>query len=841
MRRALLALVAVGLLAAAVLGWSGTASAISLASTSTSLTITPASTELNGDLTFTATVTGATVPEGQIRFIAGSSILATVPLTPVPGSTTQATASVTLPNTFTAGSNTARAAFLSADTGAWGQSVSPPVQVVVAGTEIHNTATSLSVSPSPVVAGEPVTLTAHVTREDGVVPTGTVTFREGTSLVGTADLDAAGYATLTRSDFPAGTHNLTASYLGPTTDVAASSGSASLTVTAPVVPTAVDTTTTLVTVPGTIRAGDTVTLRAHVVQTGTQTAPPGGPIVTFRNVTDGVSTYVGEAPLDANGYAEITVAGWGEGTYQLTADYVGDITDNPSSGDVTLTVAPADSSIDTALSAAAATAVAGTPATLTATLTAAGTPVEGETVTLAAGGQTCTATTGADGVAHCDVTVATPGTYAITATYARTDTYNASTASSTLVVTTPATTLTVPSITVASGGSATLAATLSAGSTPLSGRLVTLTAGTQSCTATTTAAGLASCTITFSQVPGSYTLNASFAGDATYAASTGSGTLTATGKTTKLLVLPALGVYHHTAYLSALLTQNGLPLANQPVTLTVGSATCTDTTNFFGIAYCPVTVSSVPPTATVTGTFAGAVGYTGSTDTGTMLIAKQPTVLKVTSSLVQHSGTVVVTAKLTDDQGNAIAGAPVVLTLGSTSTTVTTGPDGTASATFTRSAGSYAVSARYAGSSVYLGDTSASGGRLTCYDDSRFLIWGGNRPDLDDAVQVGDHFTFWGSQWSKQVSRGDYGGGSSLKGWADSVSGSSWSTRTGNSVGAPGSVAEYISVLVTTRVRKSGSTLGGDVARVVVLRVDDPDRYDANPGHSAAGTVVAIL
>jgi hypothetical protein len=840
MRRALLALVAVGLLAGAALGWSGTASAISLAGTSTSLTVTPASTDLNGDLTFTAVVTGATVPAGSVRFWAGSTLLATAPLTPVPGSTTQATATVTLPNTFQAGQNSVTAAYISTNFISWSQSTSPPVLVTIAGAEIHDTATTLTVSPSPAVAGQPVTLTAHVTREDGVVPTGTVTFREGTSLVGTAEL-VDGYATLTRSDFPAGPHALTASYLGPTTDVAASSGSASLTVTAPVTPTAVDTTTTLVTVPATIRAGDTVVLRAHVVQTGTQTAPPGGPIVTFRNVANGVSTYVGEAPLDANGYAEITVAGWGEGTYQLTADYVGDIADNPSSGAATLTVTPADTKLDTALSAAPVTAVAGTPATLSATLTAAGSPLAGETVTLSAGGQTCTATTGTNGAAHCTVTLATPGSYAVAATYAGSDRYSGSTASSTLVVTTPSTSLAVPSITVASGGSATLAATLTAGSTPLAGKPVTLTAGTQSCTATTTAAGLASCTITFSQVPGSYALNASFAGDATYAASSGVGTLTATGKTTRLLVLPALGVYHHTTYLSALLTQNGAPLANQPITLTSGSASFTDTTNLFGIAYCAVAVTSAPPTAIVTGVFAGAVGYAGSTDTATMLIAKQPTVLKVTSSLVQHSGTVVVSAKLVDDEGDPIAGAPVVLMLGSSSTTVTTGADGTASATFARGAGSYAVSARYAGSAVYLGDTSASGTKLACYDDSRFLVWGGNRPDLDDAIRVGDHFTFWGSQWSKQVSRGDYGGGSSLKGWADKESGSTWSTGTGNSVGAPRSVAEYISVIVTTHVKKSGSTIAGDVARRVVVRVDDADRYDANPGHAAAGTVVAIL
>jgi hypothetical protein len=843
LRRALLALVTLGLAALVALGWSGTAKAVATAATSTTLSVTPTAIPLDGQFTMTATVTGSSAPQGTIRFWSGSDLLAEQAVTPVAGSTTQASATVTLTSWFGAGSHPLKASFISAGIIFWGNSESAPATLTVGGATVHQTTTELTVSPSAsVTAGQAITLTARVAREDGVTATGTVTFRDGGNLVGTAVL-VNGVATLTRSDFPAGAHDLTASYDGPTSDVAASSAAASISIAAPATPTAVDTETTAWSEPETIRAGDTVVLKAHIVQAGTHAAPPGGPVVTFRDVTLAPSTYLGEAPLDADGNASIVVSGWTAGTYVIRADYFGDLLDRPSSGSFSIVVTPAPTGVDTTLAAAPATAPALGTATLAATLSTDGAPVAGETVTLAAGGQTCAAVTDDAGGATCDVPApASAGSYPITATYEGTHDYNASTASGTLVVTKLSTTLTVPSVAIASGTAATLSATLTTGSAPLAGKPVTLTVGTQHCTATTTAAGLASCTIAFAQAPGSYALTAAFAGDATYAASTGAGTLTATGEPTSLYVFPSIAVYHHRAVLSARLTHDGHSLAGQPVTLTVGDRSCTDTTNFLGVALCTIEVDEEPGRAPIVGTFAGGDGYAPSTDRGTILIAKQPTSLRMASSLVQHSGTVTVSAKLRDDEGDPIAGAPVTLTLGSTTVTATTDDDGVATATFAgRGPGSYAVVARYAGSSTYGGSTAAGGEKLVCYDESRFLVWGGNDRDLDDAVRVGDRVTFWGSQWHKQVRRGDYDGGSSLKGWADHVSGSGWSTGTGNSVSAPGSVADYVSVIVTTHVSKHGSTISGDVARRVVVRVDDADRYDGRPGRSAGGTVVAVL
>jgi len=63
--------------------------------------------------------------------------------------------------------------------------------------------------------GQPVTLTAAVSSNvELYVPTGTVTFRSGTTVIGTAKLDATGTATLVSTTVPPGTDNLTASYSG---------------------------------------------------------------------------------------------------------------------------------------------------------------------------------------------------------------------------------------------------------------------------------------------------------------------------------------------------------------------------------------------------------------------------------------------------------------------------------------------------------------------------------------------------------------------------------------------------------------------------------------------------
>src|SRR5207248_690862 len=93
------------------------------------------------------------------------------------------------------------------------------------------TTVSLSANPTPATAGQMVYLTASVMAPPAagtMGPTGTVEFRDGATVLGTATVDASGLATFFTSSLPAGTRTLTAVYLGDTAYDSATSALLSL-------------------------------------------------------------------------------------------------------------------------------------------------------------------------------------------------------------------------------------------------------------------------------------------------------------------------------------------------------------------------------------------------------------------------------------------------------------------------------------------------------------------------------------------------------------------------------------------------------------------------------------
>ena len=78
------------------------------------------------------------------------------------------------------------------------------------------------------VYGQPVTLVATVTGAG--TPTGTVSFFDGATAVGTAPVDGAGQATMTASGLPVGADSITADYSGDSNFMSATSAPASVTV-----------------------------------------------------------------------------------------------------------------------------------------------------------------------------------------------------------------------------------------------------------------------------------------------------------------------------------------------------------------------------------------------------------------------------------------------------------------------------------------------------------------------------------------------------------------------------------------------------------------------------------
>ncbi len=100
---------------------------------------------------------------------------------------------------------------------------SPPVifSIQSAGASV-----SLGVSSGSSVYGQPVTLVATASSPGGV-PTGTVTFFDGSNPIGSAPLDGTGTAQLTVTNLGVGGHSLTASYSGGGRIAGAMSGPAS--------------------------------------------------------------------------------------------------------------------------------------------------------------------------------------------------------------------------------------------------------------------------------------------------------------------------------------------------------------------------------------------------------------------------------------------------------------------------------------------------------------------------------------------------------------------------------------------------------------------------------------
>jgi hypothetical protein len=110
---------------------------------------------------------------------------------------------------------------------------------------------------------------------------------------------------------------------------------------------------------------------------------------------------------------------------------------------------------------------------------------------------------------------------------------------------------------------------------------------------------------------------------------------------------------------------------------------------------------------------------------------------------------------------------------------------------------------------------------------------------------VGNHVTFWGAQWPQQNSLSGGPAPSSFKGFANSPNpnppacGGTWRSRPSNSSGPPESVPADIAVIVSSSITRSGSTISGNVPKIVIVHTDPS--YDGDPDHPGTGTVVGIV
>ncbi len=223
------------------------------------------------------------------------------------------------------------------------------------------TASALTVTPGSIPSGGSVTVSSHVTvvAPGAGSPTGSVTFKDGATTLGSATV-ASGVASTSVIINGAGPHTVTAIYGGDSNFTGSTSAGSAETVVQS------STSTTLASSPGSTVFGQVVSFTATVIATGGGSGIATGPVV-FK---DG-SNIIGTVNLDGTGKAVLSLGSLVVGSHSVVANYQGDSNFQTSmSNNVGLTVSKSPSS--STLGASPNPAVFGQSASLTVTVVATG-------------------------------------------------------------------------------------------------------------------------------------------------------------------------------------------------------------------------------------------------------------------------------------------------------------------------------------------------------------------------------------------------------------------------------------------------------------------------------------
>jgi sugar lactone lactonase YvrE len=373
---------------------------------------------------------------------------------------------------------------------------------------LATSSTALASGANPSSAGGSLTLTANVSSNGGI-PTGPVTFFDGSTKLGVAPLNSSGAATLTLTGtvWTVGTHILTASYAGDTADAASVSPALNQLVNL------ATTTVALTASANPIGQGASITFSAAVSGSG---GTPSGSV----QFLDG-ATVIGTGTANAKGVATFATTALALGNHTITAAYAGDPYDAASSsGPVTEVIQTATTAV--AIAAGANPATFGNALVLTATVTGTGAVPTGSVTFLDAGLSIGTGTLSATGVATFSTSTLALGSHTLVASYTG-DSVHSATQSSALtenVVQGTTTTLTASALQAYAGTPLLWTVTvMGANGKPVTGSVALLDGTSTLANLTLSPAGVATYTSS-ALTPGTHTVTAGFAGDANDAAST---------------------------------------------------------------------------------------------------------------------------------------------------------------------------------------------------------------------------------------------------------------------------------------------------------------------------------
>jgi hypothetical protein len=278
----------------------GTASFPIESPTTTALTSSATTANQGENVTFTATITKSfgNPPLGSVTFRNGSTVLATV--------TVAGSKGVYTTKTLPVGTDSITAEY---DGSSYDEASTSPAVTETIKSTTQSTTTAVTSSLNPSAYQQLVKFTATVTAATSGIPTGTVTFKDNSTVLATLTLED-GKATYDTTALPVGIAHITAVYNGSTTYSGSTSALFSQTISK------AKTSTALTSSLNPSTSGRAVTFSA-VVTSVTGGTPTG--TVTFKNGPTALATVTLSA-----GKATYTTTGIPVGTHSITADYNGD-------------------------------------------------------------------------------------------------------------------------------------------------------------------------------------------------------------------------------------------------------------------------------------------------------------------------------------------------------------------------------------------------------------------------------------------------------------------------------------------------------------------------------------
>lgn len=583
------------------------AESVNPASTTTALSKSAPSVVVGQPVTITAKIgvvaPGSGIPTGSVAFSDSAGVIgAACPSQSVGevGGALKATCTVSFPAALT--STDVIGASYSGDTNFAG-STAPTLDLDV---DQASTTTGIATSDATPVVGEAVTYTATIgIASPGVdVPTGTVEFvgDSGTiSACGAAPLSATApfVATCTVPYGSPGTDSVNAAYSGDANNLGSSSSSVAETIGKD------STTTTLSATPDPAVSGETTVLSATVLVNTPGSSTPSGTVTFYQ----GAKVLCAAAAVsDGAARCSISYAKATSSPYELTAVYSGDANELGSTSvaislsvshatHLNLSVTPSPANYAHRITFHAG----GLPAAATGTITFSVGSSELCSLPVSNGGATCIPTS-----------PLAPGSYTIIADYSGDANYAPATASASLTVVIAPTAITLRPEPASSAYGTPVA--LVAGNIPglATGTVTFSVAGSVVCTEAAASPSVSFALSTFT--PGTYAVTAAYSGDANFAPSNASASLTVRKATAHFTAsaTPPSAVDSQNVTLNA----SDLPSnATGTVSFTTGSTALCSATVSGGLASCGVPAGLSAHTYHVTAHYSGDTNYDSATAT----------------------------------------------------------------------------------------------------------------------------------------------------------------------------------------------------------------------------------